>query len=129
MAWRAVAGLIGIFFLINAAGWVMDPLSAAEGLGMPLLDGIGRSTQIGDIGALFLAMGGLAAAGAWRMNSHWIQAAGILLGSAAVMRTLAWVLHDAAFATSFIVIEAVGAALLILAATKVQAASSGANEA
>jgi hypothetical protein len=53
MAWRVIAGIIGALFLVNAAGWLVNPLSASVGLGMPLLDGVARSTQIGDIGGLF----------------------------------------------------------------------------
>ena len=127
MAWRAVAGIIGALFLIQAASWLLDPVSAAEGLGMPLLDGMARSTQMGDIGGLFLAIGGLAAAGAWQMNAHWIRAAGILLAAPAVMRTLAWLLQDAAFGTSFIVVEVVGAATLFFAAGKLETDGEGSS--
>ena len=128
MAWRAVAGIIGALFLIQAASWLLDPVSAAEGLGMPLLDGMARSTQMGDIGGLFLAIGSLAAVGAWQMNAHWIRAAGILLGAAAVMRTLAWLLQDAAFGTLFVAFEVVGAAILFFSAQKVEAEASGASK-
>jgi hypothetical protein len=44
----------------------------------------------------------------------------MLVGGAAVVRTLAWAFHDAAFATRFIVIEVVIAALLFFSASQLQ---------
>ena len=99
---RAACGLLGLLFLVNALGWATGPGSAAEGLGMPLLDGLGRSTQIGDIGALFVTAATLLLIGAWKERAGWLEAAAILLGSAAVMRTLAWAAHGADFAPVFI---------------------------
>jgi hypothetical protein len=125
MAWRVIAGIIGALFLVNAAGWLVNPLSASVGLGMPLLDGVARSTQIGDIGGLFLAIGGLAFVGAWQMNAHWIRAAGLMLAAPALMRTLAWLVQEAAFATFFIVFELVGAGILLFAAGKIDADGAG----
>ena len=52
---RIVAALPGLVMLLLGVGWVTDPAGAAEGLGMPLLEGAGRSTQIGDFGSFFLA--------------------------------------------------------------------------
>ena len=53
---RIVAALPGVLFAIQGLNWIIDPSAAAEGLGMPLLEGIGRSTQIGDLAAFFFAM-------------------------------------------------------------------------
>jgi len=47
---RITAALPGVLLAISGVGWLSDPATAAEGLGMPLLEGIGRSTQIGDFG-------------------------------------------------------------------------------
>ena len=33
--------------------WLVDPSGAAAGIGMPVLDGLARSSQIGDLGAFF----------------------------------------------------------------------------
>jgi hypothetical protein len=40
----------------------------------------------------------------------------VLLGSAAVCRTIAWAVHGAAFATTFILVELVSSLVLLVAA-------------
>ena len=48
--------LVGLMFLLTGINWIIDPSSAAEGLGMELLTGVGASTQIGDIGSFFFSI-------------------------------------------------------------------------
>lgn len=124
MAYRVISGLIGVFFLLQGFNWLIDPAAAAEGLGMPLLDGIGRSTQIGDIGAFFIALGTMGLLGAIRSNAQWLQAGALLLGAAACMRTLAAVLHGAEFATVFISIEIVFSGVLLFVASRIEKAAA-----
>ena len=121
MILRIVAGLIGGLFLLQALAWMIDPAGAAEALGMPLLDGLARSTQVGDFTSFFLALGAMGLIGALRMSGTWLRAGAMLLGGAAVMRTLAWAIHEAAFATEFIIIEAVAAATLVFIANRFDA--------
>ena len=45
---RILSGLIGLFMLYSCYGWVTDPSSAAAGLDMHLLEGMGGINQIGD---------------------------------------------------------------------------------
>lgn len=119
MAFRILAGLLGAFFFLQGLGWIIDAKSAAEGLGMPLLDGIARSTQAGDLTGFFLCLGGFALWGAYQPSPTWLRAAGFLLFGAAFGRTVAALVSDAAFATQFITIELVTGGLLFLAAAKV----------
>lgn len=123
MAFRILAAILGAFFFLQGLGWVLDARSAAQGLGMPLLDGIGRSTQVGDLTGFFLCLGGFALWGAHRCSGTWIRAAGCLLLAAALGRTLAALFSDAAFAMQFIAIEVIGGALLFLSAARVEAPS------
>ena len=118
MALRLAAGIIGAFYLIQGINWITRPAAAAEALGMPLLDGIARSTQVGDMASFFVALGTMSLLGAARMNPLWLHAAALLLGGAAVMRTLAWLFHDAAFAGVFIGVEVVSAGALVLVASR-----------
>lgn len=110
---RIVTPLMGVGFALQGVGWVVVPQRAAAGLGMPLLDGVGRSTQVGDFAAFFLTLGLsiLAAVGLDRGRLLYFPAG--LLGSAALCRTIAWAVHGAAFATTFIVVE-IAATLLLL---------------
>jgi hypothetical protein len=118
MALRLIAGIIGAFYLIQGINWITRPAAAAEALGMPLLDGLARSTQIGDMASFFFALGTLSLLGAARANPLWLHAAAILIGGSAVMRTLAWLFHDAAFAGVFIGVEVVTAGALLLVASR-----------
>lgn len=52
-----IVALPGILFVVTGLRWLVDPASAAGQLGMPLLDGVGRSSQIGDISGFFLTLG------------------------------------------------------------------------
>jgi hypothetical protein len=93
---------------------------------MPLLDGLARSTQVGDFTSFFLALGTMGVLGAVRQSPTWLRGAAMLLGGAAAMRTLAWAAHGADFATEFILIETVAAAVLLFIAARFDA--TGASE-
>ncbi len=113
---RIVAALPGLMMLFLGVGWVTDPAGAAEGLGMPLLEGAGRSTQIGDFASFFLAGFVMVLMGVWTLRREWLLAPALLLGGAASMRTMAFAFHDAPFATASIVAEVIMAGMLVAAA-------------
>ena len=108
--------LLGVFFAFQGLLWIVDPARAAAGLGMSLLDGVGRSTQIGDLSALFLPGGATILVGALPGRARLLYVPMGLFGVAAIARTLAWAVHGAAFAARFIAIELAVAALLLVAA-------------
>jgi len=65
-----------------------------------------------------------------RMSPTWLRGAAMLLAGAAAMRTLAWAVHGADFATEFIIIETLsGAAFLFIAARFEATNASGVQEA
>ncbi len=113
---RILAALPGLAMGINAFMWITNPAAAAENLGMPLLDGLARSTQAGDFTAFFFACSVMALLAAWKLNATWAYGAALILGGAAVFRTLAWAVHGAEFATVFIAVEAIMTVMLIAAA-------------
>jgi hypothetical protein len=114
-ALRIVTVLLGVFFTLQGLTWLAAPGRAAEGLGMPLLDGLARSTQVGDFAAFFLAVGVTTLAGARPGRARLLLVPAGVLGAAALARAFAWAAHDAAFAARFIAVELVCAALLLLA--------------
>ncbi len=122
--WKIIAQLLALFFLVQGLNWILDPSGAAAGLGMPLLDGIGRSTQIGDFAAFFFALGTMVAMGTYAGQAHWLYGGTLLLGSAAIMRTLAAIFHGADFAVVLISFELVCAVFLFVAAGKLQVVPS-----
>jgi len=111
---RVVAALPGILFVVMGVRWVIDPAAAAAGIGMPLLEGVGLSTQIGDLGAFFLTMGLLILIGVTTLRRVWFYPPIMLLGLAASFRIIAWLVHGAALAGSLIAAEIIIATLLLV---------------
>lgn len=113
MVARVLAVLVALPMGALALGWLFDPATAAGNLGMPLLDGVGRSTQVGDFTALFAGASVLSLVGAIRQEAPWLYSTALLIGGAALFRTTAWAFHGAAFAASSIIAELVMAGMLI----------------
>ena len=113
---RLVTRILGGFFTLQGLAWLVDPARVAAGLGMPLLDGLARSTQIGDLSAFFLVAGVTMLIGSRPGRARLLYVPAGLIGGAAITRTVAWALHGADFATLFIAVEvAVGVFLLAAA--------------
>lgn len=115
---RIVTVLLGLFFTFQGVGWLIDPAAAAAGLGMPLLDGLGRSTQVGDFAIFFLAAGMAILIGSLPGRARVLYFPAALIGGAAVTRTLAWALHGADFAALFITVELVTGGVLLATARR-----------
>ena len=126
---RILAGLVGLLLASTAVTWIVDPTTAALSLGMPLLDGVGRSTQIGDLSSFFVGGTILCFIGAIREQGHWLQAVALLLTLTAIFRTLAWAVHGAAFTTIFIVAEIFMAAILLFSAMQMNKTSTAEDSA
>lgn len=104
---RLLAAVPGLIMLLNGISFLFMPANAAESLGMPLLEGVGRSTQVADLAAFFIAAAIFIFFGAATRAWQWLCAGALLLGLAAIFRTLVFVFHDAPFATQFVVAEVV----------------------
>jgi len=115
---RVVLALPAIGFLVTGLRFAVAPAGAAKGLAMPLLDGAARSSQIGDVGALFMGMGLMILTALTTLKREWFIAPAILLALVAVFRVLAFLFHDAALLIDMIVAEVVIASLLVLASKK-----------
>ena len=116
---RIVAGLVGILFFLNGLQWIISPANVAASLGMPLLEGVGLSTQIGDLGSFFITVGAMTLIGAITTTRHWFYAPSMLLLVAALYRTLSTILYGAPFVMSAIVVEVVVGLFLIFAGSKI----------
>ena len=108
-----LAALLGAGFTLQGLGWLVAPDRAAIGLGMPVLDGLGRSTQFGDFAAFFLTGGLTMLAGTRPGRGRLLYVPAGLFGLAAVGRTVAWAVHGAAFAPLFIGVEVATSVLLL----------------
>ena len=115
---RVIVALPGILFVVTGLRWLVDPSAAAAQLGMPLLDGLGRSSQIGDMSGFFLTLGIIILIALITSKRSWYYPAIILLVITAIGRVLAWLVHDAALAVDMIAPEVIIACLLLFASRK-----------
>ena len=116
---RVVAGLFGTLFLINGLQWIIAPANIAAQLGMPLLEGVGLSTQIGDMGSFFITVGAMTIIGAVSQTRHWFYAPSMLLLVAALFRTLSTAIYGAPFVLPAIVVEVSVGLFLIFAGSRI----------
>jgi len=119
--------LIGVLMLSMGLRWLLAPVGIAGELGMPLLEGAGLSTQIGDLSAFFLTIGLCVLLGLSTGRAHWYYPAIMLLSLTALGRILAWLMHDAALSAPAIVVEVVFSIILALAARFLTSGVSGAK--
>ena len=91
---RILSGLVGVLMLLNCLWWILDPVTAAASLAMPLLVGLESNSQIGDFTSFFFTAGLFACIGAYRAEHIWLYPTISLIGSAAFFRSYAVVAHD-----------------------------------
>jgi hypothetical protein len=115
---RALVVLPGIFFTVMGLLWLVAPGSAAGALGMPLLDSVGRSTQIADLAVFFLTAGMLILVAAITLQGRWFLVPALMMLGAGIFRTFAWLVHDAALLVQPIALELVVAGLLFFASSR-----------
>ena len=121
MVARILSGLVGAVMLISAINWIIDPVAAAASLeikeslsdvgGETLL---GRNTLIGDFTSFFFTAGILSCIGSYRNEHEWLYGPLVLLGSAAIFRLTAGVMHGTAFWVTGIISEILFAIMLIV---------------
>jgi hypothetical protein len=121
-ALMVVIALLAVNFIVTGLRYIIDPATVASEFGMPLLDGLGRSSQIGDLSAFFMSMGIFMLLALKTGERLWFYPTTILLSLTALSRVLAWAFQDAALATTMIVAEVVISGLLLLAANKLSSA-------
>jgi len=114
MVARILSGFIGALMLLNCLLWISDPTTAAKELAMPLLEGLGGNSQIGDFTAFFFTAGLFACIGAYRAEYIWLYTTISLLGSAAIFRSYAVMVHGSEPLMEAIGFEAVMSATLII---------------
>ena len=111
---RILSLLPGLLFLSSAYTWVTNPSKASTDLEMTYLEGIGRSTQIGDFSAFFISVSLFCIIGSIFKNTSFLFCAVILLSSAAIMRIISWQLYGADFAPLFIGVEVISSLMILL---------------
>ena len=123
---RTLTGLSGLGLLIFGLGWWVHPAAAAEMLGATLLDGTGRTAQIGDSGAFFVGAGIMLLWGALRKVPTLLLAGGGLIGLVVPGRVLSASMHGGSQTPDEIIAECI---LLLLAVITAAAVSRSNNNA
>jgi hypothetical protein len=99
---KIIAAVPGIPMLVNALMFILQPKTVTADLGMPLLEGVGLSTQLADLGAFFTFSALLIFYGVLKSNGEYLRIVALLLGLTAILRAVAWVINDAALASTLI---------------------------
>jgi len=129
---RAIVCIPAIIFIVTGLQFLLDPAAAVKQFGMPLLDGVSRSSQIGDMAGFFLTCGLCVLIAVSTGKRVWFYPAAMLTSITAIGRILAWLLHDAALAINLIAPEIIFTALFLFAASRLPAPaapSKAANQA
>ena len=110
---QIVSGALSAILLVIALRWVFDPAGAAESLQLIFMEGAGRNSLIGDVGAFFFGMGGFAAFGVWKKRPEFLFAAAFLIGAAVALRIFSGFIHDAPTIWSAVIFEVVASSVWI----------------
>ena len=111
---KVVVALTAVFFASIGLRWLVAPEGVATAFGMTLMEGVGLSSQIGDLGAYFLALAIFILLALTTGRRTWYYPSIILLGLTAIMRTMAWIFHGASLAVDMIAVEVIVCAILYI---------------
>lgn len=107
-----------ILFVVTGVRWLVAPAGIAPDFGLALQEGMGLSTQIGDLTSFFLTLGSCMLIALISGRRIWLYPAMMLLTIAATGRIVAWLLHGASLAVGPIIVELVVASILLLASRR-----------
>ncbi len=72
--------LLGALLLFMGMQWATVPATIAENTGVLLVEGVGRSSLIGDLGAYFVATGLIMMLGLFTKQRIWFYSSAIVIG-------------------------------------------------
>ena len=111
-----LSGVLGVVLAIIALRWILSPEDSANSLGMVLLDGAGRNTQIRDFTALFASTSIFCFISITTRQYQWIFSSGIVFSLIALISVLASQLHDAPLTYSSLIAEIIFAVMAFTSA-------------
>ena len=109
--------LPAILFVVTGVRWLVAPAGIAPEFGLVLGEGLGLSSQVGDMSGFFLTLGICMLAALVSGRRTWYYPAVLLLSLTAMGRIVAWLLHDAALAPQ-IVVEILVVVILVIASRR-----------
>ena len=111
-----LSGILGVVLAIIALRWILSPEDSANSLGMVLLDGAGRNTQIRDFTALFASTSIFCFLSITTRQYQWIFSSGIVFSLIALISVLASQIHDAPLTYSSLIAEIIFAVMAFTSA-------------
>ncbi len=110
--------LFAILFLVTGLRWLVAPDGVAPMFGLTLAEGVGLSSQVGDMSAFFLTLGICMLVALVGGRRSWYYPPIMLLLLTAVGRIIAWLFHDAALAADLIGLEILVSVVLLVASRR-----------
>lgn len=115
---KVLVFLPAVLFVFTGVRWLVAPGDVAATLGLGLDEGLGRSSQIGDMSGFFLVLGICMLIALITQRRTWYFPSIMLLSIAALGRIIAWLIHDAALAVPQIMVELIVAGILVVASRR-----------
>jgi hypothetical protein len=115
---KVLVVLPAILFIVTGLRWLVAPAGVAPMFGLTLADGVGLSSQVGDMSAFFLTLGLCTLIALVSGLRTWYYPPIMLLALTAAGRIIAWLVHDAALAVDLIALEIIVAVLLLVASRR-----------
>ncbi len=109
--------LPAILFIVTGVRWLVAPAGIAPEFGLVLGEGLGLSSQVGDMSGYFLTLGICMLAALVSGRRTWYYPPALLLFLTAIGRLIAWLIHDAALAPQ-IGVEIVVTVILLVASRR-----------
>lgn len=113
----ALVLLPAILFVVTGVRWLVAPAGIAPEFGLVLGEGLGLSSQVGDMSGFFLTLGICMLVALVSGRRTWYYPAMLLLFLTAIGRVIAWLIHDAALAPQ-IGVEIVVTVILLVASRR-----------
>ena len=110
--------LPAILFLVTGLRWLVAPAGVAPMFGLTLDQGVGLSSQVGDMSAFFITLASCMLIALISGRRSWYYPAIMLLSITAVGRVLAWLVHDATLALDLIAPEVIVSIILLVASRR-----------
>ncbi|MDA9146430.1 hypothetical protein N9O15_02705 [Gammaproteobacteria bacterium] len=111
-----LSGILGLVVTIIAIRWILLPEESANSLGMILLEGSGRNTQIRDFTSIFASTAIFCFLSIATKQFQWIFSSGIIFSIIAIISIVASQLHDAPITYSSLIAEIIFAILAFTSA-------------
>ena len=104
--------------MVTGLRWLVAPSGIAPQFGLTLDQGVGLSSQVGDMSAFFLTLASCILIALITGRRSWYYPAILLLSLTAIGRIVAWLVHDAALALDLIAPEVIVSIILLMASRR-----------